>query len=246
MNAIFDPPLTDTAGYFRLSKVKACQTRASFLECHGDRSATYRLGIDPNVSDSPTADDWAMVLVKVPNDTRINPSVVHLYAEHGEPLKRHLDYLRYLLASFDITELYYDGSQGIQMMGSLLEPLVSPTTSLIPLVMNSAIQRALNEHLQAAFDHRRIDLPVACNVAPGVLSAIYSEGHVDDQCQRAQWLIKQVTSIEIRAGSLGNVSWDLPIEVKLIKGKNRPRKDLHSALLLAIAYQIQDGLMHLS
>lgn len=111
----------DSDGYFRAIKMEACTIpngKDPCVEIVGDPKARYVLAIDQNVSDSETADHFAMCVIKIVERTNSDGSkneiglVVHQYAEAGPPLKEHIFYLWYLLTHFNIVYIGYDSSQG--------------------------------------------------------------------------------------------------------------------------------------
>lgn len=111
----------DSDGYFRAAKMELCTIpdgKEPCVEIVGDRNAKYILAIDQNVSDSETADHFAMCVIKL-TERKIGEGkteevglVVHQYAEVGVPLKEHIYYLYFLLTYFNIVYIGYDASQG--------------------------------------------------------------------------------------------------------------------------------------
>lgn len=111
----------DSDGYFRAAKMEQCTIeigKEPHLEIVGEQGAEYVLAIDQNVSDSETADHFAMCLMKIVSKTNSDGDVkkiglvVHQYAEVGVPLNQHIQYLYYLLTHFNIVYIGYDASQG--------------------------------------------------------------------------------------------------------------------------------------
>jgi intein/homing endonuclease len=111
----------DSEGYFRAVKLRSCSIddgESPCLELIGERGARYVLGIDPSLSGSETSDDFAMCLQKIvkrPSDGKEIGMVVHNYAVAGGNMKDHVQYLWYLLKSFNIVAIAIDASQGDEM-----------------------------------------------------------------------------------------------------------------------------------
>lgn len=111
----------DSDGYFRAAKMEDCTIKdgdSPCIEIVGDKTSEYILGIDQNVSDSETADHFAMCLLKIVDKKSSDGTikkvgmVVHQYAEVAVGLREHIEYLYYLLSRFNIVYLTYDASQG--------------------------------------------------------------------------------------------------------------------------------------
>jgi hypothetical protein len=111
----------DSDGFFRAAKMEDCTVKDGeepCIEITGDPEAEYVLGIDQNVSDSETADHFAMCLMKIVDkkgadgETRRIGMVVHQYAEVAVGLREHIEYLYYLISRFNIVYIGYDASQG--------------------------------------------------------------------------------------------------------------------------------------
>ncbi len=111
----------DSDGYFRAAKMEECTIKDGeepCIEIVGEAGAQYVLGIDQNVSDSETADHFAMCLLKIVDKKLSDGSirkmgmVVHQYAEVAVGLREHIEYLYYLLTRFNVVYIGYDASQG--------------------------------------------------------------------------------------------------------------------------------------
>jgi hypothetical protein len=74
----------------------------------GDPKKKYILGIDPNMSDSPNADYFAMAVLEYDDETK-NGVLVHTYAGLGN-LKNHVAYLYYILNNFNIVFMILDNA----------------------------------------------------------------------------------------------------------------------------------------
>ena len=66
------------------------------------------LGIDPNMSDSPSADYFAMAVMEIDDDTGLG-TLVHTYAGLGN-LSNHVKYLAYLFQAFNIVFVCLDNA----------------------------------------------------------------------------------------------------------------------------------------
>jgi len=117
-NAMF---VQDSDGYFRAAKMQECTIKdgeSPCIEIVGDKESEYILGIDQNVSDSETADHFAMCLLKIVDKKMTDGSmkkvglVVHQYAEVAVGLGEHIRYLYYILSRFNVVYVAYDASQG--------------------------------------------------------------------------------------------------------------------------------------
>lgn len=106
-------------GYFSPVKMNECTIPSDSLPCIevvGEKDAEYILSIDPNVSSSPTADHFAMCVLKIVNkDGKRIPLVVHQYAYAGCEVKYHILYFLYLLQYFRPVYIAVDTSQGSGM-----------------------------------------------------------------------------------------------------------------------------------
>lgn len=101
--------------YFSMNKMIICTIPdgdESTLLLKGNKDKKYILSIDPNFSNSPTADNFAMCVMEIDesrmNDGKIGGMVVHNYAKSGKDLKDHIKYLYYLWTSFNIEMIIID------------------------------------------------------------------------------------------------------------------------------------------
>jgi len=74
----------------------------------GTPGKKYVLGIDPNMSDSPNADYFAMAVMEIDDDTGIG-ILVHTYAGLGN-LNNHVKYFGYLMTHFNIVMIVCDNA----------------------------------------------------------------------------------------------------------------------------------------
>lgn len=97
--------------YFSMNKMIACTIpdgEEPTLLLKGSKEHKYILAIDPNFSNSATADHFAMCVVELDGEGKMGGTVVHSYAEAGKDLKDHIKYLYYLLTSFNIQMIIID------------------------------------------------------------------------------------------------------------------------------------------
>ena len=122
-------------------------------------------------------------------------------------------------------------------------------------VFHSDFQRAANEFLKASFDFKRIlfaskalamqdymsflseqDIGNIYKTHPLFKGVKNGEGSLYEFIENQDILIeltkKECAIIEPKMSQLGNVSFDMPQNIKRTKGANRTRKDLYSALFL--------------
>ena len=77
--------------YFNARKMEDCTLKIgqkSHTLMKGCKDKKYILGIDPNMSDSPNADYFAMAIIEIDNETQ-QGTLVHTYAGLGN-LKNHV------------------------------------------------------------------------------------------------------------------------------------------------------------
>ena len=97
--------------YFNAKKMEECTLKtgeAPHTLLKGDPKKKYILGIDPNMSDSPNADYFAMAVLEYDDETK-NGTLVHTYAGLGN-LKNHVAYLYYILNNFNIVFMILDNA----------------------------------------------------------------------------------------------------------------------------------------
>jgi hypothetical protein len=115
--------------------------------------------------------------------------------------------------------------------------------------MGSVFQRAANEYLQAAFDHKQIYFAakIAANSAAAGramnmdISMIqrheeFKDTSISDFISQQDNLVdvikSQCATIQVKTTDLGTLSFGLPQNLRRTTGSNRARKDLYSALVL--------------
>jgi hypothetical protein len=103
--------LDGSDSYFSMDKMLKCTIpdgEEPTLKLVGDKDKKYILAIDPNFSNSATADDFAMCLMELDNDKDMRGTIVHSYAESGRDLKDHIKYFHYLYKNFNIEMICID------------------------------------------------------------------------------------------------------------------------------------------
>ena len=113
----------DSSGYFKVSKMALCTIpdgEGQAVEVIGDPTAQYILAFDPSWSESDGSDDFSMQLIKI-NPEKRNGVVVHSYALSGTNLKKHIEYIHYLIAHFNIVSIVGDYNGGVQFINSCNE-----------------------------------------------------------------------------------------------------------------------------
>ena len=97
--------------YFNAKKMEDCSLKLGekpHTLLKGDPKKKYVLGIDPNMSDSPNADYFAMAIIEIDEETK-QGTLVHTYAGLGN-LKNHVNYLYYILNNFNIALMILDNA----------------------------------------------------------------------------------------------------------------------------------------
>lgn len=101
--------------YFSMNKMIACTVPdgdSPTLLLRGAREKKYILSIDPNFSNSATADNFAMCVLEIDEEEmskgKMSGTVVHSYAKSGKDLKDHIKYFAYLWENFNIEMIIID------------------------------------------------------------------------------------------------------------------------------------------
>jgi hypothetical protein len=97
--------------YFNAKKMEECTLKTGekpHTLMRGDPKKKYILGIDPNMSDSPNADYFAMAVMEY-DEERKQGVLVHTYAGLGN-LKNHVNYLYYIMKNFNIVFMIIDNA----------------------------------------------------------------------------------------------------------------------------------------
>lgn len=97
--------------YFNAKKMDECTLKigeSPHTLMKGSANKKYILGIDPNMSDSPNADYFAMAVMEL-DEEKNQGILVHTYAGLGN-LKNHVNYLYYILTNFNIVFMILDNA----------------------------------------------------------------------------------------------------------------------------------------
>ena len=108
--------------YFSAKKMHDCTVpdgEQPTVQVKGDPDKKYILAIDPNMDDSPSADYFAMALIEIDEQTKIN-TLVHSYAGLGN-LSNHVKYLHYVLNNFNVVFAVVDNAGADVFLGACNE-----------------------------------------------------------------------------------------------------------------------------
>ena len=97
--------------YFSMKKMEECTLKFEerpHSQIRGDGGKQYILAMDPNMSDSPNADYFAMAILEIDRENK-NDVLVHAYAGLGS-LNTHIKYFHYLINSFNIVYIICDNA----------------------------------------------------------------------------------------------------------------------------------------
>lgn len=97
--------------YFNAKKMEECTLKigeSPHTLMRGNTDKKYILGIDPNMSDSPNADYFAMAVMEL-DEEKNQGILVHTYAGLGN-LKNHVNYLHYIMTHFNIVFIILDNA----------------------------------------------------------------------------------------------------------------------------------------
>lgn len=97
--------------YFNGKKMEDCSLKLGekpHTLLKGDPKKKYVLGIDPNMSDSPNADYFAMAVLELDEEKK-QGILVHTYSGLGN-LKNHVAYLYYIMTNFNIVLMIVDNA----------------------------------------------------------------------------------------------------------------------------------------
>ena len=103
--------LDGSDSYFSMQKMMQCTVpdgEEPTMKLTGDKDKKYLLAIDPNLSNSPTGDDFAMCVIELDSEHPPRGTVVHSYAESGRDLKDNIRYFHYLWRAFNIQMICID------------------------------------------------------------------------------------------------------------------------------------------
>ena len=96
--------------YFSAKKMEACTLKDEYPHTliKGNKGKKYIVGIDPNMSDSPNADYFAISVMELDEETGIG-ILVHTYAGLGN-LNNHVKYFNYIMTYFDVVMITLDNA----------------------------------------------------------------------------------------------------------------------------------------
>lgn len=119
-------------GYFSYTSLQDATVGVDnnpLIKVKGDPNKKYILAIDPNYSESETADHFAMALLEIDEESK-SGALVHAYALANSKINKRSKYLQYLLDNFNIVYIILDNAAGPrfisdseQFLGGFSRPL---------------------------------------------------------------------------------------------------------------------------
>lgn len=96
--------------YFSAKKMEECTLKDEYPHTlvKGSPGKKYIVGVDPNMSDSPNADYFAIAVMELDEETGIG-ILVHTYAGLGN-LNNHVKYFSYIMTNFDVVMVILDNA----------------------------------------------------------------------------------------------------------------------------------------
>ena len=96
--------------YFSAKKMELCTLKDEYPHTlvKGTSSKKYIVGIDPNMSDSPNADYFAIAVMELDEETGVG-ILVHTYAGLGN-LNNHVKYFSYIMTYFNVVMIMCDNA----------------------------------------------------------------------------------------------------------------------------------------
>ena len=96
--------------YFSGKKMEECTLKDEYPHTlvRGTPGKKYVVGVDPNMSDSPNADYFAIAVMEIDEETGIG-ILVHTYAGLGN-LNNHVKYFGYIMSHFDVAMIIADNA----------------------------------------------------------------------------------------------------------------------------------------
>ncbi len=96
--------------YFSAKKMDECTLKDEYPHTllKGTTGKKYVVGIDPNMSDSPNADYFAIAVMEIDDETGIG-ILVHTYSGLGN-LNNHVKYFSYIMTHFDVVMIIADNA----------------------------------------------------------------------------------------------------------------------------------------
>jgi len=214
--------------YFSAKKMEECTLKDEYPHTlvRGSAGKRYVIGIDPNMSDSPNADYFAMAVLEIDDDTGIG-ILVHTYSGLGN-LNNHVKYLAYLMSSFNVVLVICDNA-GADIF----------------------LDTCNNEYLQACIDYKKVLFASrTCSNEKFFSQVIDSHlprelifngdkqewtnlDFIENQDDYIYQTKKQCALVEYTTSSRGMQNFDLPQHLKRGSSATRARKDNYSAFMLA-------------
>lgn len=102
----------ESSSYFSVKKMHECtipDKEEPTAKIVGDKNKKYILSIDPNGSNSPSADNFAMSVMEL-DEINKQSILVHCYACAGKDFKDNMNYLYYLWRNFNIVLIMGDAA----------------------------------------------------------------------------------------------------------------------------------------
>lgn len=109
--AIFTDQGTGYFNYQSLEDATIPMDGTPMIKIRGDNHKKYILSIDPNYSESETADHFAMAVLELNEDDR-SATLVHCYALANSKINKRSAYLKYILDNFNIVYIIVDNAGG--------------------------------------------------------------------------------------------------------------------------------------
>lgn len=96
--------------YFSAKKMEECTLKDEYPHTllRGTPGKKYVVGVDPNMSDSPNADYFAIAVMEIDEETGVG-ILVHTYAGLGN-LNNHVKYFGYIMSHFDVVMIIADNA----------------------------------------------------------------------------------------------------------------------------------------
>ena len=113
--------LDDSGGYFSAKKMLQCSVPAGdqpTILIQGKKDKEYIFALDPNYSDSETADNFAMCVLEIDEENdRVH--LVHTYALAKSDILKRAIYVNYLMNNFNIKYVIADNAGGSKFFNDL-------------------------------------------------------------------------------------------------------------------------------
>jgi len=147
--------LDDSSGYFRTSKMVACQIPEGEKPCteiKGKKEDNYIVSIDPSWAESESSDDFALKVFKLLDNGRA--VCVHSYAVHGANLKKHIEYLYYILKNFNVVSMVCDYMGGVVFISACNESTLFKQAGIKIEVIDVELEGEPQEYTKALQEYK--------------------------------------------------------------------------------------------